>query len=212
LGDSSSILSKAFHSSAAIDSVVLWESYDQYGSWLAAYQQPVRSVAMPTDSGVVKIVAAHPDVISNVYTAQDIGAAFGVVRTDYSLVASLADSLTAAEQAKFETQGLPNLSVDEIFVPEPVAISPNPQALHQGITLQSLVGGHVVIHIDASLMQTLQRVEILDMQGRRVIQLDHRILKQQGFMEWNGSQYAKGFYCVRFQTTSGEFARTFLLY
>jgi len=211
-------LSLAFHTATPIDSSIDWFAFDENGNSLATYSQVVPSINMPHDSGVVKLVAAQTNAISDVYSSDILGAAFGVVRTNYALVAVEADSIGTENSISYKNLGLPYLTSNEIFMPTIADQNQETDVLQtannslKGLTVQSFWGGHVHIEASDALRQRIIRLEILDMKGRILATLDAQSLRTKGMLEWNAASFAKGGYCLRAQTKQGISSQIFWLY
>jgi|GEM_PF-6889572 len=213
-----SMLQFAVHSVNPVDSFVNWRAYDETGAKIAEYGQTIRSIGAPEDSGVAKIVAADLNMTDELYPISEVGAAFGVVRKDYALVALESDSIGASVSLEFLAGGLPYLTSAEIFKPgvvanpDPTGITSNTsKALESLLGITSRLGGRVQFLVQGQLRSELQRAEILDLHGRLVAVLDVEMLRSNGALEWNGELMSKGIYYIRLTSNSTQLAKQFVI-
>lgn len=205
-------LQLAFHSLTPIDSILSWSAYNEKGSIVATLVDTIHAVRTEKDTAVVKIVAASEGVISSVYTTQDMGAVYGVVRDNFSLVALESDSVGSTLSAQLQNKGLPHLKVSEIFLPEPV--SPNltqTQRLKSMLHIRTQPNARVQFMVQGELRRFLEKAEILDLHGRTIATLNVEALRFSGQQEWNGSGEGAGVYMIRIHAGSSMIQKKFIL-
>lgn len=202
----------AIHSAAPIDTNLTWNAYKEDGSLLATYKDTIHPIRTSSDSAVVKIIAAEPKVISSVYATKDIGPVFGVVRDNFALVALESDSVGSVLNSKLDKEGLPHLTVDEIFYPKPgTPILDHAKKWQSLLKIQPRSFSRVSIMVQGELRNNLEKVEILNLQGKVVASLDVEALRFNGQLEWNGSHEGNGVYLIRIKAGSAIIQRKFIL-
>lgn len=197
----------ALHDTSAIDNVIHWKSLDKSGTIVAEQQETVTFQGAENDSGIVKLFGASELAESTVLPSELLGAAYGVVRRDYALVALEKDSIGSDLSQLYAKEGLPYLSSDEIYLPSNIK-DPNDDARKIRISLQ---GRLLLIDLGTELGAQARVLDVLDMRGKVMARIDAGSLAgnevRLGLEQWD-----VGIYCVRVQNQLGGYThKTFVL-
>ena len=207
----SSSLHFALHTVNVVDSSVNWRAFDDNGAQLSQYTQTINSLGASGDSGIAKLVGSDLNVVDQYYQATDLGAAFGVVRKDYALVALAADSIGTSASATYQNGGLPYLTTNEIYRPTPVTTLQQKAQLESLFSVRCLHGGKVQFTAQGELRTLVDKVEILNLQGKVIAVLNAPTLRGTGILEWDGSTFPHGLYFVHITAGSTSFNKQFLI-
>jgi hypothetical protein len=210
------LLHLAAHTNNPIGSSIQWFAWNDAGEKKAEYTQKFTSIVSPNDTGIVKIIAADQKGIDEIYSADVIGAMFGVVRYDYALVALESDSIGSVASLAQQKGGLPYLSSSEIYQPEPdtggsSAIKKKIEELRSLLFIRGRLDGKVQFEVQGKLAAMIRQAEILDMNGKRITSLDARTLAHEGQVLWNSSRSSKGIYLIRISAGNLSFCKSFIV-
>ena len=191
-------LTFACHSTVAWNPTIEWKAYSLKGDLLGICIDKPDAFYQPQDTFVGKLWAASPIAISDTTFLSDRGFRFGIVDTQYSLLALPDDAVSAAQNENLATGGLPFLRDDQIFPAPHVAIQNNftiAKQLHHGIIVKQIANGTMKIFLPG--IANAKYLRIFDARGRLLVQFTSEQLAGKEFVILQPAvKLASGLYLV----------------
>lgn len=198
----------ANHTYTVSDSIdLIWNLFDKQGNPIDSQTESISFIQTESDTGIVKIIGAHPKFASDEYLANLAGPAFGVVRDGYALIAQESDTLSSALAKEYEQSGLPHLTSSEIFIPITTQNAFASDALE--FFVQRLGPDRWEIRMEGLDSQQIQSIRIYDLNGQLIDNKNQQSLSSNNTFIWTGPQ--PGLYIIQVRTHQQVFRQKLLL-
>ncbi len=206
-------------SSTAWDSTIIWRSYDEHGRVSFEYRQKLTPDT--TNSTMLPLVWASKYCMNQ--KQGNLGALFGFVDQQMSLLALESDTLSRIDASDFEVEGVPPLKTNEIIIdPDQMPATPDNYIFFEttpvsrfnlnnlAFRIAILPDGRVMLQFE-NRVQSVVRATLFDAKGR-VVQRWKDLKVNGTSLELNLPRNLKGVYFIRIESGKKVFRNRVMLH